>query len=172
MNIVNRGNNNLYLKLITRGQPLTGDSVKPINNPGSLVMNVSYISQNASPVDISKLAQGTDFIAKVTIKNPGKHGYYTEMALSQIFPSGWEILNPRMMDGEGAFKSSPSTYQDVRDDRVYSYFNIRENETLTYYIQLNASYPGKYYLPATMCQAMYDNTITASTAGKWIEVVN
>ena len=172
VNIVNRGNNNLYLKLITRGQPLTGDSVKPINNPGTLVMNVSYISQNATPVDISKLAQGTDFIAKVTIKNPGKHGYYTEMALSQIFPSGWEILNPRMMDGEGAFKSSPSTYQDVRDDRMYSYFNIRENETLTYYIQLNASYPGKYYLPATMCQAMYDNTITASTAGKWIEVVN
>ena len=77
-----------------------------------------------------------------------------------------------MMDGEGAFKSSPSTYQDVRDDRVYSYFNIRENETLTYYIQLNASYPGKYYLPSTMCQAMYDNTITASTAGRWIEVVN
>ena len=173
VNITNRGNNTLYLKLITRGQPLTGDSVKPVNNPGMLVMNVSYMSQNGAAVDISKLAQGTDFIAKVTVRNPGKHGMYSQMALSQIFPSGWEILNPRMMDdGEGALKSSPATYQDVRDDRVYSYFNIRENETLTYYIQLNASYPGKFYLPATMCSAMYDNTITAATAGRWIEVVN
>ncbi len=171
VNITNRGSNTLYLKLITRGQPLTGDSVKPVNNPGTLLMNVSYISQNATPIDISRLLQGTDFIAKVTIKNPGKHGNYTQMALSQIFPSGWEILNPRMMDGEGAFKSSPSDYQDVRDDRVYSYFDLRENETLTYYIQLNASYLGKYYLPATMCSAMYDNTISAATGGRWIEVV-
>ena len=172
VNIVNKGSNTLYVKLITRGQPLTGDSVKPISNPSVLIMNIAYISQNASPVDISKLTQGTDFIAKVTIKNPGKRGYYSEMALSQIFPSGWEILNARMMDGEGAFKSSPFTYQDVRDDRVYSYFNIRENETLTYYIQLNAAYLGKYYLPSTSCSAMYDNTITAASAGRWVEVVN
>ena len=172
VNITNKGNNTLYLKLITRGQPLTGDSVKPVSNPAVLSMSIAYISQNASPVDISKLTQGTDFIAKVTIKNPGKRGMYTQMALSQMFPSGWEILNARMMDGEGAFKSSPFTYQDVRDDRVYSYFNIRENETLTYYIQLNAAYLGKYYLPSTVCEAMYDHTITAASGGRWIEVIN
>ena len=170
VNIVNRGNNTLYLRLITRGRPLTGDSVAPVNNTAALSMSVSYISQNASVLDISKLAQGTDFIAKVTIKNTGKRGTYTEMALSQVFPSGWEILNARMMDGEGAFKSSYSSYQDIRDDRVYTYFNIREGETLTYYVQLNASYPGRYYLPSTTCSAMYDNSITAGTAGKWVEV--
>ncbi len=95
-----------------------------------------------------------------------------QMALSQIFPSGWEILNARMMDGEGAFKSSWMTYQDVRDDRVYTYFNINENEVLTNYVQLNATYPGRYFLAPTLSQAMYDNTITASSAGKWIEVIN
>ena len=76
-----------------------------------------------------------------------------------------------MMEGEGAFKSSAATYQDVRDDRVYSYFNIRANETLIYYVQLNAAYPGRYFLPATNCQAMYDNSIGASTGGKWVEVL-
>lgn len=170
VNIVNRGNNTLYLRLITRGRPLTGDSIQPVNNTAALSMNVSYISQNASVLDVSRLAQGTDFVAKVTIKNTGKRGMYTEMALSQVFPSGWEILNARMMDGEGAFKSSYSSYQDIRDDRVYTYFNIREGETLTYYVQLNASYPGRYYLPSTTCSAMYDNSITAGTAGKWVEV--
>jgi alpha-2-macroglobulin len=168
--ITNSGNNILYVKIITQGQPLTGDTIKAANNSAALNMSISYISQNGSAVDISKLAQGTDFIAKVTIKNTGGK-FYSQMALSQIFPSGWEILNPRMMDGEGAFKSSASEYQDVRDDRVYSYFSIRQNETLTYYVQLNASYPGRYFLASTDCRAMYDNSISAATSGRWVEVV-
>ena len=172
VNIVNKGNNTLYVRLITQGQPLAGDSLKVNNNPAVLNMNVSYLSQDGKAIDINKLTQGTDFVAKVTITNPGKRGYYSEMALTQIFPSGWEILNARMFDGEGAFKSSYSSYQDIRDDRVYTYFNIRQNETLTYYIQLNASYLGRYFLPGTFCEAMYDNSVSAGVNGKWVEVVN
>ena len=170
--LTNKGNNTLYVRLVTQGQPLAGDSLKVNNNPALLNMSVSYISQDGKPVDISNLTQGTDFVAKVVIKNPGKRGYYPQMALSQIFPSGWEILNARMFGGEGAYKSSSSTYQDIRDDRVYTYFNISANETLTYYVQLNASYLGRYFLPGTYCEAMYDNSITAGVNGKWVQVVS
>ena len=151
---------------------MSGDSLKVNNNPAVLSMTVSYLSQDSSALDITKLTQGSDFIAKVVIKNTGSRGRYTEMALSQIFPSGWEILNARMTGGEGAFKSSYSTYQDVRDDRIYTYFDINQNETLTYYVQLNASYLGRYFLPGTFAAAMYDNSITAGVNGKWVEVVN
>jgi hypothetical protein len=168
--IKNNGNNTLYVRLITQGQPLTGDSTVYASSP-HLAMTVSYISQNGQPVDISKLQQGTDFIAKVTVTNTGKRGTYYEMALNQVFASGWEILNARMMEGEGAFKSSPAEYQDTKDDRVYTYFDIYQNQTLTYYIQLNAAYPGRYFLPATQCQAMYDASVTAAGKGKWVEVV-
>ena len=170
--ITNKGNNTLYVRLVTQGQPLAGDSIKINNNPAVLNMSVSYVSQNGSAVDINKITQGTDFVAKVVITNPGKRGHYSQMALSQIFPSGWEILNARMFDGEGAFKSSSSTYQDIRDDRVYTYFDIGSNQTNTYYIQLNASYLGRFFLPGTYCEAMYDNSITAAVNGKWVEVVN
>ncbi len=170
--ITNKGNNILYARIITKGQPLTGDSLKVNNNPAVLVLNVNYVSQNGNALNINSLNQGTDFIAKIVIKNPGKRGYYSQMALSQIFPSGWEILNTRMVEGEGSFRSSPYDYQDVRDDRVYTYFNIKENETLTYYVQLNASYLGKYFLPGTFCQAMYDNSISAGVSGRWVQVVN
>jgi alpha-2-macroglobulin len=168
--LTNKGSNTLFVRLVTQGQPLAGDSLHVNNNPATLQMNVDYISQNGQAVDISKLSQGTDFVAKVTITNPGKRGYYSQMALSQIFPSGWEILNARMYGGEGAFKSSPSTYQDIRDDRVYTYFDMRPNETLTYYVQLNASYLGRYFLPGTFAEAMYDNSISAGVNGKWVEV--
>ncbi|MBL0055929.1 MAG: hypothetical protein IPP31_06965 [Chitinophagaceae bacterium] len=172
VSLTNRGNNNLYIRVVVQGQPLAGDSLKVNNNPAVLSMSVSYVSQNGSDIDVSKLTQGSDFVAKVVIRNPGKRGYYTQMALSQIFPSGWEILNARMLGGEGAFKSSSSTYQDIRDDRVYTYFNIGANETLTYYVQLNASYLGRYFMPGTYCEAMYDNSITSGVNGRWVEVVN
>ena len=169
--ITNKGSNTLYVRLITQGQPLSGDSLKVNNNPAVLGMTVNYLTQDGKDIDISQLTQGSDFIAKVVIKNPGKRGNYSQMALTQIFPSGWEILNARMLGGEGAFKSSASTYQDIRDDRVYTYFNLRENETLIYYVQLNASYLGRYFLPGTFSEAMYDNSITAGVNGKWVEVV-
>jgi uncharacterized protein YfaS (alpha-2-macroglobulin family) len=168
----NKGNNVLYSRIISEGQPLTGENLPVKNDPAVLILNVSYLTRDLKPIDVSRILQGTDFIAKVTVKNPGKRGYYERMALSEIFPSGWEILNTRLQDGEGSFKSSYSDYQDIKDDRVYTYFNINENEILTYYIQLNAAYLGKYFLPGTYCAAMYDNSINAGVNGKWVEVVN
>ena len=59
---------------------------------------------------------------------------------------------------------------DIRDDRVYYYFNINAGQSLTYYVQLNAAYPGKYYWPGVYCEAMYDHTISGGVAGKWVTV--
>lgn len=171
LSITNKGKNTLYVSVITKGQPIAGDSTLGVkNNPTLLAMTVSFINQNGTPVDESNLRQGQDFIAKVTVQNTGNRGAYTEVALTQIFPSGWEILNPRMTGSEGAFSSSPSEYQDVRDDRVYTYFDLAQGQKLIYYVQLNATYPGKYFLPGTFAQAMYDNNITAGSNGKWVTV--
>ena len=169
--VTNKGSNVLYTRIISEGQPLTGENLQVQNNPAILGLNVTYLTRDLKPIDVTKMMQGTDFIAKVTVRNPGRRGYYERMALTQIFPSGWEILNTRTQDVESAYKSSPFDYQDIRDDRVYTYFNMNENETLTYYIQLNAAYLGKYFLPGTYCSAMYDNTINAGVNGKWVEVV-
>ncbi|HEY5371221.1 MAG TPA: MG2 domain-containing protein [Hanamia sp.] len=171
VSISNKGSNILYARIISEGQPLTGEDLHVNNDPSILDLNVSYLTRDLKPIDINRLIQGTDFVAKVTIKNPGRRGYYERMALTQIFPSGWEILNTRMQEGEGSFQSSPSEYQDIRDDRVYTYFGIGENKTLTYYVQLNAAYLGKYFLPGTYCAEMYDNSINAGVNGRWVEVV-
>ncbi|MGN6491967.1 MAG: alpha-2-macroglobulin family protein [Agriterribacter sp.] len=172
VSIRNKGNNLLYVRLVTQGRPVTGENIQYANNPDVLSLSVHYLMPDGKPVaNIENLAQGTDFVAKVTIKNPGIRGRYNNMTLSQIFPSGWEILNTRLLDNEGAFKPSAFTYQDIRDDRVYTHFDIREGDTHTYYVMLNAAYLGRYFLPGVYCEAMYDNTISAGVAGKWVEVV-
>jgi len=165
------GTNKLYIRLIQKGQPTTGQDVESISKPEVLQMHVGYFTLGGKLIDPTKLKQGTDFVAQVNIKNPGRRGQYYNMALTQIFPSGWEILNTRMMETEDAFKSSPSDYQDIKDDRVNTYFNIPENKEVTYYVMLNAAYAGKYYLPATYCGAMYDISINALEKGQWVEVV-
>lgn len=169
--ITNKGSNVLYVRVINQGKPFSNQTIPVTNSPNVLQVNVSYVTTDGKAIDVANIKQGTDFVAKVTITNPGYRGAYTNMALSQIFPSGWEILNTRLYDIEGAFKSSPSDYMDIRDDRVYQYFNINASETLTYYVQLNAAYPGKYYWPGVYCEAMYDHTISGGVAGKWVEVV-
>jgi len=74
-------------------------------------------------------------------------------------------------DNESILASSPFTYRDVRDDRVFTYFNLRENQSVVYKVLLNASYIGRYYLSATQCEAMYNSDISATESGKWVQVV-
>jgi uncharacterized protein YfaS (alpha-2-macroglobulin family) len=169
--IANTGKNTLFIRLVLQGQPAAGQNNFLTENQRALVMNVNYKTLKGQALDPSLLKQGTDFYAEVTVKNPGKLGYYEQMALTQIFPSGWEIINTRLNDNESMLASAPYTYRDIKDDRVYTYFNIRENETLTYKILLNASYLGKYYLSAVQCEAMYNNNISATKPGKWVQVV-
>jgi uncharacterized protein YfaS (alpha-2-macroglobulin family) len=169
--ISNTGKTVLFTRLILEGQPAAGQNTFPPDNPDILGMSVSYKLLNGKPIDPTILKQGLDFYAEVTIKNPGRMGFYEQMALTQIFPSGWEIINTRLNENESILASSPFTYRDIRDDRVFTYFNLRENETVTYKVLLNAAYIGRYYLSAVQCSAMYNQTISAVQDGKWVRVV-
>jgi len=168
--ITNNGNNILYARIISEGIPVTGDNTAAQNK---LNLKVDYKSLSGAKIDVKKLDQGTNFIAEVCVTNPGMSGTYKQLALSQIFPSGWEIINSRMSEyaQTSTVTTSDFTYQDIRDDRVYTYFDLIANKSKTYKIMLTASYIGKFYLPTQYCEAMYDNTINARIPGNWVEVV-
>lgn len=166
----NTGENTLFIKNINKGQPLTGEPIQLTNNPQLLGMNVSYLTKDKKPLDISNLLQGTDFIVKVSVTNPGNRADYRRMALTQIVPSGWEILNTRLFDAEGEYASSAAQYRDIRDDRVYTYFDLKPNETKTFYMQITAAYTGSFYLPAVFCNSMYDESVQAVSPGRWVKV--
>ena len=165
--LINNSTQPIYARLLISGRSVEGLEKRIASN---LKMEVKYLDNNNSPIDVTKLKMGTDFIAEVRIVNPGQRGHYSEMALTQIFPSGWEIMNPRMMGNENTGNSLP-TYQDVRDDRVLTYFNLNSGNSTVYRIRLNATYEGRFYLPAVHCSAMYDDEINALEPGKWVEVI-
>jgi uncharacterized protein YfaS (alpha-2-macroglobulin family) len=161
-----KGSGNLFVRLVKQGIPKAGEETDKFSN---LELLVNYKTLNSNAIDVTNLEQGTDFMAEVTIKNPGVRGLYKNLALSQIFASGWEIRNQRL-DNITYLKGDVPTYQDIRDDRVYSYFDLGVGAVKTFKIMLNASYNGTFYLPGISCEAMYDNSISAHIAGKWVNV--
>ena len=177
VSVKNTSKQKLYTRIVMRGRPVSVDLPAESSN---LTLGVRYTDLKGSAIDPAKLKQGTDFLAEVTVTRIGTMRFdFNELALTQIFPSGWEILNTRM-NLVGGSTSDPMDYQDVRDDRVMTYFDLPYNwandkkmkQARTYRIQLNAAYAGRYYLPAVACEAMYDNRIRAVSPGKWVEVVN
>jgi len=167
--VVNKSKQVLFAKLQLEGIPLLGDSTSSSNN---LKMKVNYFSLGGDKLDPSHLVQGSDFIAEVSITHPGIKVDYKEMALTQIFPSGWEIRNLRLEGNTTTKSGDKARYQDIRDDRVYTYFDLDKNKTKTFKVILNAAYLGRFYLPTVYCEAMYDNEINATKAGQWVEVVS
>jgi len=53
---------------------------------------------------------------------------------------------------------------------VNTFFDLVAGQTKTFRVMLMATYPGRFYLPATRCEAMYDNSISARVPGRWVEV--
>lgn len=158
----------LFVRLIAEGTPARGNEQEEAN---SLSINVSYTNTDGAPVNPARLAQGAEFIAVVSVSNPGTRGAYKNLAINQIFPSGWEINNLRLDEAESRISGDVPAYQDIRDDRVYTYFDLAPRQQKTFRVLLTASYAGSYYLPAVSCEAMYDRSIYARTKGQPVEVV-
>ena len=135
----------------------------------NLYAGVVFKTRKGEVLNVTKITQGTEFIAEVTVKNL-KNEYVENVALAQILPSGFEIVNTRFTD-YGDAVNNIADYIDIRDDRTNFYFGLKSNETKTFRVLLNASYLGTYYLPGLQCEAMYDHSFLARTKGQWIKVI-
>ena len=160
--VKNQGDGALGVELVTRLQPIEDNQPAQANG---LQLNVTYTDMNGKPLSVTNLQQGTDFIAVVTVANVSTSDI-VNLALTHILPSGWEIFNERL----NAKPTAESyTYQDLRDDRILTYFNLKKGERKQFNVRLQATYAGHFILPAIQCEAMYDTHIQARThAGKVI----
>ncbi len=162
----NKGQGQLYVRLIGRTQPLV-DNSPALNNGVNLY--VKYVDENGKDIDITSLKQGTEFYASVIVQNVSGQTL-TDMNLNQIFASGWEIFNNRLFNQAANNTAASYNYQDIRDDRVYTYFNIGSGYSMAFKVRLQAAYCGRFYLPAVSCEAMYSPTEQSRTTGQWVEV--
>ncbi len=162
----NKEGNAVFVKVLNSGILPIGEEEIVVRN---LNASVRYVNKSGNSIAVTSLSQGTNFIAEVKITNT-KAVNVKDVALAEIFPSGWEIINTRFTDF-GSFADNKVEHTDIRDDRVNFYFDLKANQTKTFRILLNASYLGSYYIPGIQCEAMYDNDFAVHTKGKWVKVV-
>jgi len=163
--LTNEGGNRIYVRLVQSGKLPLGQELEENRK---LKISTSYIDADGEKVNIDDLRQGTEFFAEVRVHNDDRDRI-NNVALTQIFPSGWEIVNTRFAT-DGNYEKATARYTDIRDDRIHQYFDMDATSTKVFRVRLNASFLGTYYLPGSQVEAMYDNTYYARNKGQWITV--
>ena len=159
VNVRNTGAGPLYATLLTTERRPAGTPV-PARADG-LSLRVAYSLTDGTPVNPASIRQGTEFTASVTVAGTSAARDYRNLALRMKVPSGWEILNQRLL---GILDGEMYDYQDIRDDRCDWFFDLPHGTAKTFQIRLRAAYEGSYVLPAVTCEAMYDPHVAANTA--------
>jgi len=168
LSIVNRGQAPIFVSLTSRTRPLR-DTV-PVT-ASHISVTAIYAGADGKPIDPSVVKQGEDITATVTVANLSPVNDYTNLALTHIIPSGWEILNDRMLQSDEQTAGSPKfDYRDIRDDRIMTYFSLPRNSSRQFAVRLQATYEGHFTLPAITCEAMYAPDAFAKTAAGRVEV--
>ncbi|MCB0376765.1 MAG: hypothetical protein KDD04_12680, partial [Sinomicrobium sp.] len=85
----NNKDNTLFVRVLNSGILPVGEERAEQRN---LKASIAFKGRNGNTLDISELQQGTDFIAEVTVTNQ-KGEALKDVALTGIFPGGWEIVN-------------------------------------------------------------------------------
>lgn len=179
----NKSTRTLFATIVTRGVPAAGQDDAAAEG---LALSVSYTDSEGRTVDPAQVAQGTDLLALVAATNSSGRRI-ENIALTEMLPAGWEILNDRLAGAPAAgsptagvpsasmpaagLPAAGSEYTDIRDDRIYRFFALKSGASASFTTRLNAAYLGRFYLPSVSVEAMYDASKFARTQGRWIEVV-
>ncbi|TFG83780.1 MAG: hypothetical protein E4H20_04780, partial [Spirochaetales bacterium] len=165
VNVSNQGTPAVYARVVASGTPKPGTELQ---RSEGLILSARYLDAAESPIDPNRSNIGEDMIVEISARNVTGEAL-NDVALTFRAPSGWEIGNLRVGrsdDADTGSGSSPYDYQDVRDDRVMTYFSLARGETRTYRIFVNKTYAGEYFLPAVTAEAMYRPEVFAVIPGR------
>lgn len=164
MRIMNPGAGRLYMTATIAGIPPAGGETAHENN---LRLAVVFKDANENVIDPASLPQGSDVKVEIQVTNLSRQTL-NNLALTHIVPAGCQIANPRLFGEEPG--SGYFDYQDVRDDRILTYFSLQAGARKTFTALLNASYGGRFYQPGISVEAMYDAAYHANSTGRWVEI--
>ncbi len=161
-----------FATLAWDGVPLRSDVQDEAKN---LSLNVSWLNDDGQPISPADIQQGTTFWGHFSVKNPANIRI-DEIALVQVLPSGWEIVNTRLSgeDRPGWMRNwrlNREEYVDIRDDRIMWFFDLRNwQRSYDFVVKLSAVTVGEFHLPPTVVEAMYNDDYKATKAGMDVKV--
>ena len=164
VSIENKGKEIVCVSLTTSRRPAADETIQ--DTAAGVEISVRYTDRQGREIEVEKLRQGEEFIARVSVKKSA--GDSESMALTLAVPSGWEIWNERLMNEAAA---RDLKHLDIRDDRICWYFGMNVGETREFSIRLRAAWCGEFVLPAVVCEDMYDTSCRAVLSNRTVEVL-
>lgn len=137
-------------------------------------LDVKWMDENGNSIDPSVTKQAATIYGHFRVKKNTSLSQLKELALVQILPSGWEIENMRLSGDQlpawtSSYKLNKEDYLDIRDDRIMWFFDLRD-EPLDFIVKVNIVTQGNFYMPPTVCEAMYSNRYSALKPGRIVQV--
>lgn len=161
----NKSEGEISVSLLSSRRP-AADEIIPATATG-VDIKVHYTDLQGKKIAVDKLKQGEEFIAHIEVKKGATAS--ESIALTFAIPSGWEIWNDRLMDSSEERTTVKNI--DIRDERISWYFGLRNSEKREFSVRLRAAWCGKYIMPATVCEDMYDARCRAILSNRIVEVV-
>lgn len=153
--VSNKGKTPIYVKQNSRyiSSGITGGAMAE-----NLNLSVLYNGSSTPP----SAGLGEDIVISVTVSN-ALSLEQNDLALNVKMPAGWELLNPRIYATESGNTAPGATYQDYRDDRVYTFFSLSAGANKTFSFKAKAAFAGDFLLPAVSVENMYKGDYRART---------
>ncbi len=128
----------------------------------NVALQTRYYDEDGRSLNPRRITQGEQFWLRLTVsRSSDLRQTMEEMALTQVLPSGWEIVNTRLI-GTGRpnwmsrYNLGNEEYVDFRDDRANWFFDLpRYAGSYDFVVKLQAVTVGSFALPPTTVEAMY-----------------
>ncbi len=169
----------VYVRVLAEGEARAGEEAPEAR--GLSVLTI-YKDMEGRTLDPEAAPPLSDIVVETTVRNLTRRTV-RNVALTQKLPSGWEIRNFRVGSEEretwdeeyGREAGRPwwyprrdYAYQDVRDDRVFTYLDLGPGKETVVRIFANKTYDGRFYRPGAFAEAMYDPEYRALERGAWM----
>lgn len=153
----------LYVSLVQKGHPPAEATSQSSNG---LKIKVEYYRNNKG-ISLEEIQQGDDIVVNIDVSNVLQQSI-SDIAVSHLIPTGMVLRHDRLNGRQ--LESSPYDYQDVRDDRVYTYLDLQPGMTKRITVRLHAQFRGHFFMPPIRAEAMYDAQVYAETSSEWFQI--
>lgn len=131
-----------------------------------------FYDEDGKELDESSLSSSKIFYMRLRVSLNDNVSGVSNLALTQILPSGWEVVSNILSDEMPSFVNNSSyDFIDIRDDKIMWFFTLYHEREKSFFVKLNAVTPGVYTLSGAYVEAMYDNSYKALGESKKVKVM-
>lgn len=151
----------VYAGVLTSGTPHR-DAHAPRSE--GLAVEQTFLDEGGRPLDLAAVRQGQLVVMKTRVRSTT--GRVDNVVVQSLLPAGLEVENPRLATTERLDwmqeEKTLDGYQDLRDDRILVFTDLRDGGWRVRHAVLRAVTPGTFACPPVQAEAMYVPSLRAS----------